>query len=127
MPAAGDVVLATDATATNSDSSIGLPASGFSDTGCFAFTALDGKLIEIRFFLTNTSAITATTGNITDTTAFTVDAAYRPAAERSLSWNNKTVGGTAVLNTDGTLVLCTASDSVGAGSSIRAQVCFMNS
>ena len=106
------------------DTSPGAAASGFTATVAQVSTALNGSLVELVLEVTNTSAITATSGNITDTTIYTLDAAYRPTTRKSFSWQNGTVGGQGILQADGTVVLTTASDSIGASTSIKMQLSY---
>ena len=62
-----------------SDSSIGTAGAGWTtNAGTVARTALGGKLVYIHLYLQRTAAWTATTGNVTDETVFTLDSAYRP-------------------------------------------------
>lgn len=106
------------------DSSVGSAAANFSGASATVRTALNGHLVFFQLQITSTNALTATTGNIGDVTCFTLDAAYRPSEPVGFAWGSS-VGGFGVLNTNGTVVLWVASDTVAAGSAIRLACTFL--
>lgn len=125
LPAA-DLQSLADGLAVGSDSSVGVAAAGFTDGGSFAITGLGGLLIVVRLFLNVTTTIVASGGNIPDTTCFTLDVPYRPAAQYLGLFDNGNVMGGMVINGNGTCVLRTASGaSIAAGTSINALGVFM--
>lgn len=100
------------------DSTVGSAAANFTLTAGTVRSILGGKVIFLSLTLVSTNAITASSGNITDTTCFTLDAAYRPT-EVACSAFGGVATGFAVLNTNGTVSLWTSSDTITAGSSFR--------
>lgn len=127
-PAADLQDLATRLTIV-SDTTVGTPATNFTDSGCFALTADNGKLIELVFKITTTNLVSQTSGNVTpDLLMFTVDTAYRPAVARNVFMTGGgTASGGAVLGTDGTLTLQTSSANIAAAALIIGNVTFFNS
>lgn len=106
------------------DSSMGTPAAGFIDAGCYVRTIL-GKVIMVKLLLTNASGITASGGDFTDVTAFQVDPAYCPTDTVNGAFGNGHVSGEGTLASDGTVLIRSASDSIGAGTSCRLTFTFI--
>lgn len=102
------------------DTAVGTIASGFTLTSAKVRTALDGALVTFVLDIVPTSAITATSGNITDTTCFTLDAEYAPAEAMMTAFSGQVIGG-ANLGADGVVQLRTASDTVASGNALRMQ------
>ncbi len=114
---AGETVNAQDIVDTivadiASDASVGTIASGFTLQSATVDTALGGHLVDFTLYVATTADRTATNGNLSDITCFTLDAAYRPASVKSSVLGSGTTSGEAILNTDGTVVLRAASDSI---------------
>lgn len=110
------------------DTTIGTIATGFATAagGQTARTALDGKLVFLNVNLNRTgAALTATSGNITDTLCFTLDAAYRPAETVAFAWGGNVTGLGFIDSTTGQCVLQSASDTLATSSDIRFTVTFL--
>lgn len=107
------------------DTSIGTAATNFTATTQIARTALGGKLVYLFFIINTTNAITATTGNVSDTTMFTLDAAYRPTEAINCVIGTGLTTGEAIINTNGTIDIRSASDSIAAGANIRLTAMFL--
>ena len=100
------------------DTAPGTIAANFTLTESKVRTALNGKLVFLSLTVTSTNAITATGGNIADTTIFTLDAAYRPSESVGFAWGGN-VTGYGSLGTNGVMQIWTASDNIAAGNIIR--------
>jgi len=112
---------------TTTTATIGTVASGYTVNDVRAATLCGGKLIDIDIYVNNTAAITATTGNINpDITIFTLNSAYWPTHTIPAVFGNGAVTGEAVINTDGTINLRSASDSLGAGTNIRVHATYIH-
>lgn len=128
---ANEVLTSTDMQAISAafgvatDTTPGTAKAGFTDSSSFVRTCLDGHLVEVRLQVTNTSAITATTGNITDTDIYTLDAAYTPASNVFASYTTGNEEGTAVIQSSGVISIWTATDTIGASSLIRLSALFL--
>lgn len=100
------------------DTTVGSAAANFSSAVATVRTALGGLLVTFTLQIVTDNALTAASGNITDTTCFTLDLAYRPAEAHGCAWGSNATG-YAVMNTTGALTLWTVSDTVAAGSTLR--------
>jgi len=99
------------------DTSIGSSAAGFPVVSQILNTALDGRLVTFALRITVTAGLTATSGNLPDTTVFTLASNYWPDFEfGAYFFGNQ--GGTAYVQTDGDIRLANASDSIAAGQEI---------
>lgn len=107
------------------DTSIGTAAANFTATTTVARTALGGRLVHLYLLINSTNALTATTGNVSDTTMFTLDAAYRPSEPVNVVMGNGLVTCEGVINTNGTIQIRSASDTVGAGTNLRLAATFI--
>lgn len=107
------------------DTSIGTVAAGFTITSQLARTALGGRDVYLFLVINSTNAITATTGNVADTTMFTLDTAYRPSEAINVVIGTGLVTGEAIINTNGTVQIRSASDSIAAGANIRLTARFL--
>ncbi len=107
------------------DTAIGTAATNFTATTQVARTALGGRLVYLHLIINTTNAITATSGNVSDVTMFTLDAAYRPTENINCAVGTGLVTGEAIINTDGTVQIRAASDSISAGANLRMTVMFM--
>jgi hypothetical protein len=89
--------------------------------------ALGGKLVQVWLDLNNASALTATGGNLSDTTCYVLDAAYRPDADHYVPFNFQTgaVQGSGQIFPDGTVSLQAATATVPSGSHIRIQAVYL--
>jgi hypothetical protein len=116
----------TMAARVTADSTIGSAATDFTATTAAAIVDATGKDIYLKLYINTTNALTAATGNITDITIFTLDAAYRPDHTVGFGWGSGLVTGEGVINTDGTVVLRSVSDTVSAGANLRINVGFKN-
>lgn len=135
--AVGDDVLASwandakaaidDLYTTVSDVTIGTVAAGFTvnTNGQVARTALGGKLVFVMLYLNSTNAITVTSGNIGDTTVFTLDAAYRPSDTISAIGGTGFATGEATVDTSGVVLLRSMSDPIAAGANLRLTFMFL--
>jgi hypothetical protein len=132
----GDDVLASWAAAAKAaiddlyavvtDTTIGSAASGWTvQTGQLARTALGGKLIFIEFYCQRTNALTATSGNVTDETMFTLDAVYRPAEAVNMAIGTGSETGEAVILSSGLIQLRSLSDSSAAGANFRGTASYL--
>lgn len=121
---AEDIVDTIDADIVE-DTSIGTVASNFTVTLQTARTALGGRLVYVFLVLQTTNALTATGGDITDVLMFTLDAAYRPSENVNAVAGTGLNTGEAIINSDGTVVLRSVSDSISAGRNIRVTATFL--
>jgi len=113
---------------TTTTATLGTVATGFTVVDVRGATLLGGKLIHVDLYITRSGAsITATTGNIPDTTMFTLNSAYIPTHEVSCVWSNGTQSGEAVINTSGQVNLRTASATVTSGDNIRLTAVYIKS
>lgn len=107
----------------------GAVAAGFTlwTNGARGDLALGGKLVQVWLDVNNASTLTATSGNLSDVTCYTVDAAYRPDADHYVpfSFNTGAIQGSGQLFPDGTVSLQAATGNVASGSHIRIQIMFM--
>lgn len=106
------------------DSSVGTTAANFSGATATVRTALNGHLVFFSLGITSTNALTASSGNITDVTCFTLDAAYRPSEPVGLAFGGS-ASGFGVLNTNGTVTLWALSDTISAGGFLRTACTFL--
>lgn len=125
--AAGDIIFATDINAlvtaltpvvVTTTATIGTVATGFSVSDVRAVTMADGKVVQLDLAITVTTAINANsaTGNIPDTTCFTLATAYRPSHTFQSSYDaSGTESGGATFNTDGTVQIRTTNNNVASG------------
>lgn len=111
---AGQLVVETTTTAT-----VGTVAAGFTVMDVRAATMLGGHLVDLDLYLNVTSALTASAGNIADTTCFTLAAAYRPTHVVSCIYGNGSMTGEATVAANGVVALRGASDTIAAASNIR--------
>jgi hypothetical protein len=132
----GDDVLASWAAAAKAaiddlytvitDTTIGTAGAGWvTQTGTSARTALGGKLITVVFVIQRTLALTATAGNVTDETMFTLDAAYRPADAVNMALGTGTETGEAILTSAGLLQIRSLSDSSSAAANFRGMATYL--
>lgn len=105
--------------------SFGTVAAGFTATASYARVALGGKLIYFRLELTNTSGITSTSNNITDTLVFTLDADYRPSENAGGVWSANPGTGEFQVFANGNVTLRTGDATVAASSSVRLSCTYM--
>jgi hypothetical protein len=103
----------------------GTTASGFTVATVFVRTALNGKLVNVRLDTVNTSGITATAGDITDTTIFTLNSSFWPTEFHNVHWSAGSPNGDMQVNVDGTLVIRSANVTVPASSNIRTSFTFL--
>ena len=108
-----------------SDTSVGTAAANFTLVSAVVRTALGGKLIDFTLYITSDNAITATNGNFADVAMFTLDAAYRPAEVKNAVAGSGASTGEAILGTDGTVKLRSASDGFGAGANLRVNFTYL--
>lgn len=86
-----------------------------------------GAAVELNMYLNYTGAgITATGGNITDTTCCTVPVGWRPNSASTINghWDDGTASGGFVLGTDGVCTLRTASGNIATGRNLRLHIVF---
>lgn len=114
-----------DVTKVTTKATIGTDAAGFTTSSIVARTFLDGKVVDIKLDTVNTSLITATAGDITDTTIFTLNAAYRPTELRNFHFSAGAPNGDVQINTDGTMVIRSANVSISASSNLRMSFMFI--
>lgn len=132
---AGNLIRAEDhvdtlAAGILTDTTIGTQGSNFGSATAVARTALGGKDVFITLLLPVTTAFsTDASGNISpDVLAFTLDTAYRPDETTQAIWGNGIVGGEAVINTDGTILLRSGSSpsvSVALSTNVRVTARFL--
>lgn len=131
MPVAGgDTVNATDINGLEvvtfgSGTTCGAVASGFSINSVIARTALRGKLIYVKLDIINTAAITSTSGDIPDTTIFTLVSPLRPTELGNFHFSAGAPAGDIQINGDGTCVIRSANVSIPATSNIRAAFSYL--
>jgi hypothetical protein len=99
------------------DTSIGTSVAGFTVISQVLDTALDGRLVTFALKIAVVAGLTATAGNLTDTTVFTLSSDYWPDFELPAPFYGN-VGGVAYVQTDGDVRLANASDSIAAGGEI---------
>jgi hypothetical protein len=116
---ASDAQELSDAVTSFGDSTPGTAKTGFTVTLDSVLTFCDGKIVDLTLRVTNASAITATSGNIPDTDIYVLNAAYRPVSFFPVPFSTGAVGGMAIIDSDGSVTLQTASDSIAASSSIQ--------
>lgn len=115
--AAADVAVASDGTP-------GTLAANFTGTAVVR-TALEGKLIYVNLSLVSTNAITATGGNIADTTVYTLDTPFRPDEGVQCIFGNGVTDGQATINTSGTVQIRTSSATITAGAAVTISATYM--
>ncbi len=106
------------------DSTVGSAAANFSGATATVRTALNGQLVSFTLTITTTNALTASSGNITDVTCFTLDTAYRPSEPVGMAFGGNATG-FAVLNTNGAVTLWALSDTISAGGTIRMSCAYL--
>lgn len=106
------------------DASIGSSVGGFPVVSQILNTALDGRLVAFALTITVTAGLTATSGNVTDTTVFTLASDYWPDFELGAPFFGN-VGGMAYVQTDGDIRLANASDSIAAGQNITISATYL--
>ena len=99
------------------DTSIGSSVAGFPVVSQVLVSALDGRLITFAMEITVTAGLTATNGNLPDTTVFTLSSEYRPDFEIGAPFYGNQ-GGMAYIQTDGDVRLANSSDSIAVGQNI---------
>ena len=104
---------------------IGTASAGFTASSVRAALLANGKLINLDMLLAVTSTITATSGNIADTTCFTLNSGYRPSAVCEIAFDNGSAGGNGVINTDGAISLRAAYATISSGTNIRISATFI--
>lgn len=110
------------------DTDPGTVSAGFTEDGNqIAVTLLDGHLVHIVLFLTLTAVLTATTGNIADTTCYTLDAAYWPDNAVNAVVGNGSMTGEATIGSSGVVQVRAASDTIANGSNIRITATYIKS
>lgn len=89
--------------------------------------ALGGKIVQVWLDVNNNSSITATGGNISDTTCYILDSAYRPDADHYVSFNFQTgaVQGAGQIFPDGTVSLQSATATIAANAHIRIHAVYL--
>jgi len=134
--AVGDDVLASwansakaaidDLYTTVSDTTIATAGSGWViNSGMIARTALGGKLVMIHVYCQRTAALTVASGNITDETMCTLDAAYRPSDALNMIIGTGSETGEATISAAGVVSLRSLSDSAAAAANYRGTVTFL--
>lgn len=104
---------------------IGSTAVNMTGTAATVRTLCNGKMIYLSLTVTTTNALTASAGDVSpDVLIFTVNTAYKPA-EIVIGAFSALAGGQCLLNTDGTIKVSAASDTISAGSTIRATFAYM--
>jgi hypothetical protein len=110
----------------DSDATIGTVATGFTVSAQQARVALGGKLVYINLFLTRSGAdITATSGNIADTTCFTLDSTYWPTEIANGSYGNGSMDGEFTISTAGVISLRSANANIVSATNIRICATFI--
>ncbi len=126
MPLGGEEVdvaeLAWITTETAATSGVATAASGF--TINTQEVTVWGRLATVRLNLTCTAGLTATAGNLTDTTMCTLDAAYWPDRQGTFAGIGS-VGVTGFIVPDGRVRLANADTSIPAGGSIELGVTYL--
>lgn len=111
-------------TVVTTAASVGTVATGFTVNDVRA--AVMGPLVNIDLFLSITTALTVTTGNIPDVTCFTLNSAYWPSHYVSCSWGTGTYAGEANVQSDGLVRLRTATDGpVTVGQNVRLSATYI--
>ncbi len=117
------------ATGTTDSNDPGAVQAGFTlwTLGAKGTLALGGKLVQVWLDLNNASTLTATSGNLSDTTCYVLDAAYRPDADHYVpfSFNTGAVQGSGQIGPDGVVSLQAATGNVASGSHIRLQAVYL--
>lgn len=111
---------------TTVTATVGTVATGFTVNDVRAATMAGGKLVSIDLYIQRSGAdITATAGNIADTTIFTLAVAYRPSHDTSLTWSSGSVSGEAAISTAGVVNLRTASGNITTSQNIRMSATYI--
>lgn len=111
----------------NTDTTIGSPASGFTVSTQDARITHNGALVTVALALICTAGLTATSGNITDTLCFTLASDYWPDMEMNAVFGSGAATGEVVINVDGTCVLRSLSDNLGATNQVRFSSTYVRS
>lgn len=106
---------------------VGSAAANFSTNSATARTLNGGKLVYLTLDVNTNNALTATSGNLTDVTCFTLNASYRPSELTGTIFSANAGTGQVQINADGTCVLRTSDVSISAGGDIRFSHCFIRS
>jgi len=129
IAAAGAYIKSTDIVDTASvatiDTSIGTPAANFTLNSGTARTLLNGVLVNLTLSIKSTNAITSTSGNVTDTLMFTLDAPYRPSETINASWGNGVTEGEVSISTAGAVTLRSAAYNIAAASNLLINAVFI--
>lgn len=99
-------------------SGVATAATNFSVTSATARTLAGGKDVYVNLVITTTNALTASGGNISDTTICTVQTAFRPTEAVGTIFSANAGTGEVRLNTDGTVVLRTLDVNISGGGSM---------
>jgi hypothetical protein len=110
-----------------SGATVGSAATNFAVNDAVARTTHGGKIVYIRLDINSNNAITATAGNIADTTIFTVASAYRPTEFTNANFSANPGTGEAQLNADGTVVIRTADANIAINGDLRMAFMFIKS
>lgn len=117
--------LLNDETVDTSTTS-GLTASTGFTVSSFAGYRKRG-LCTITCFVTRSGAdITATSGNIADTSLCTVPSGYRPPVDLNGTWDNGATEGEATITTAGVVTLRTSLGNIVSGTNVRFNLSYVN-
>lgn len=100
-------------------------ASGFTLNNFWANR--QGATVELNIYVARSGAdITATTGNISDTSVGTVPVGWRPNSSSTINgtWDNGGAEGGWVIGTDGICSLRTSSGNIVSGTNLRLHIVF---
>lgn len=130
---AGDPILASDipddvglVTTTATIGTVGTDFTVNDVSGLILPLQGGGAIVQVKLYLARSgSTITATSGNIADTTCFTLASTYRPSEPITAGWDNGSASGSLLVNTSGTVILRTGDGNLGTGTNVRISFMFI--
>jgi hypothetical protein len=102
-----------------SGAGVGSAATNFAVNSANARTLIDGKLVYLTIDVNTNNALTASSGNISDVTCFTLVAALRPTEITGCLYSANAGTGQMQINPDGTIVIRTLDVNIAAGGDLR--------
>jgi hypothetical protein len=125
MPVAGgDIIYASDVNDLETLLTRVEVTTGATASAGFTLTSFTGRKVAgvtgVVVFMACTSTITATSGNITDTSMVTLPSGYRPSEVIPAVWGNGSVDGEATISTAGVVTLRSSTGaSIASGTNVR--------
>jgi hypothetical protein len=110
---------------SESGTDVGSAAANFATNSANGRLLLGGKLVYVTIDVNTNNSLTATAGNMTDTTCFTLTADYRPSELTGTLFSANAGTGQVQINADGTCVLRTLDVNIAGGGDLRFSHCFI--